>query len=252
MKQLFLLVIGLCMAFNCSHSNPISGAADDVNSGSLFGQLMTDGKKIGDTVTVALFDGDTSANLAKQKAVKKDPVRAMKSFNGSYEFDSLPAGSYRVEVTKDSIVIGGERKIKLGTNERKEINITVVIIINQTFNIWTDNSKNVTINNFYLDNGKVAKSDSGYVISFAKSDTVLVKVDVSKDGSSRTFTMRVIRKADGTTVIETVDAPADIKVTPGTKPATADIGVLQIDLMKPGTTDIKVTFDTSAVPKKSD
>lgn len=251
MKQLFLMVICMCMAFNCSHNNRVTGAADDVNSGTLFGQLLTDGKKITDTVTIALFDGDTAGSLAKQKAGKKEPLCTTKSFDGSYKFDSLTAGMYRVEVTKDSIVIGGERHIELKRNEQKEVNITVVIIINQTFNIWTDNSKNVTINNFYLDNGKVEKSDSGYVLSFAQCDTVVVKVDISKDGYSRTMIIRFIRKPDGTTAIETVDAPDDIKVTKGTKPATGDIGA-RIGIMTPGAINIEATFDTSTAPKKSD
>lgn len=251
MKHLILLVIGICLAFNCGHNNKVSGAADDVNSGSLFGKLLTDGKQITDTVTVALFEEDSTDALAKRMAGKKEPLCTAKSIDGSYEFDSLLAGNYRIEVTRDSIVIGGERNIKLGRNERKEINITVVIIINQTFNIWTDNSQSIVINNFYTDNGRIQKTDSGYVLSSVPSDTTIFKVEITRNGVTETVTARIVRHEDGSSVFEIIDAPIDVVITQGTTPADAFLGTISIGIGAPGTMNVETSFDTGSVPKKS-
>jgi hypothetical protein len=251
MKQLFLLVFVLCMTFNCSNNSQISGAADDVNSGSLFGQLLSDGKKTSDTVSVSLFDEDTTASLTKQKAGKKNSLYTTMSFDGSYEFDSLPAGNYRVEVTKNSIVIGGERNIKLDRNEQKQVNITVVIIINQTFNIWTDNIQNVIINNFYIDNGKIEKTDGGYVLSSVPSDTIVFKVEITRNGKTEIVTIMVVRHDDGTSTFEIIDAPIDVVITPGTTPADGFLGILTIGIGSPGSMTVETVFDTGSVPNKS-
>ena len=42
MKHLFLIAIIIAAFFNCSLHRRTAGTADDVNNGSLFGQLLTD------------------------------------------------------------------------------------------------------------------------------------------------------------------------------------------------------------------
>jgi hypothetical protein len=254
MKHLLFISFSIAALFSCARHDRISGTADDVNSGSLFGRLLTDDTTtIDDTVVVSLYDGDTSGGLAKARSDGKEPLRSLLSCDGAYEFDSLAAGTYRIEVTKDSIVIGEERGIELDRNERKEVNITIVIIINQTFNIWTDESQHITVNNFYIDNGKIVKSDSGYVLSFAETDTLIFEIEIDKDGETSIVTVRIIRNEDGNTSFEIIDSgEADVTITPGTGPATGYLGDITIDIKDPGTVDVESTFDTSGVPTKSE
>jgi hypothetical protein len=224
MRHIIIIAFITSVLFNCSQQNPVSGTADDVNNGSLFGQLLTDGKKTDDTVMVYLYVSNTSGGLAKIQTAEKEPVRSMKSCNGSYEFDSLPPGDYRIEVTKDSIAVGETRGIKLVRNERKEINITIVIIINQTFNIWTDQSQNITINNFYIDNGKVEKADTGYVLAVTETDTALLKIEITVNGTPRIIDVQVIRQQDGRLEFQAINGSTDMIIENSTpeKPASLD------------------------------
>jgi hypothetical protein len=246
---LFAVVSGVLFDCSCSKKNPMAGTVDDANSGALLGKLMTNGKQIGDTVTVCLFDEDTSAGLPKTASEKKEPMRTLISYNGMYEFDSLAAGNYGIEVTKDSIMVGKEHGIKLGRNEHKEVNITIVIIINQTFNIWTDQSQNMTINNFYIDNGKVEKADSGYVLSFAQTDTLVFKIEANKNSQTIILRARIIRHPDGTTTFDIIDAPEGVVITPG---PIGYLGAVTISIKEPGTITIESSFDTSGAPRRSE
>jgi hypothetical protein len=255
MKHLLFISFIIAALLTCARHDRISGTADDVNSGSLFGQLLTDDSTtIDDTVMVSLYDGDTSGGLAKVREGGKEPLRSLLSCDGAYEFDSLAAGTYRIEVTRDSIVIGEKRGIELDRNERKEVNITIVIIINQTFNIWTDQSQHITINNFYIDNGRIVKTDSGYVLSFAETDTLVFEIEIEMDGETSIVKVRIIRHSDGTTTFEIIDSEegVDVTITSGTGPATGYLGDITIDIKDPGTVDIESTFDTSGVPTRSE
>jgi hypothetical protein len=254
MKHLLLLAVIIGVLINCSRNNDVAGTADDVNSGSIFGMLLTEEEPIDDTVTVSLYsDNDTADGLSKVRAESDTALKTIVSYDGTYNFDSLAAGDYRVEVIKDSIVVGEKRGITLKRGQEKEVNITIVIIINQTFNIWTDESQNITINNFYIDNGSIVKSDSGYVLTSAESDTIVFKIEIEKDGDTSIITVRIIRHEDGSTTFEIIDGEDDIDVTitAGSGPAEGYLGDITIDVKELGTTEIESTFDTSGVPEKS-
>ncbi len=250
MKQILIIAFIIGIAVTCARNRDITGTTDDVNSGQIVGELLKDGKKIDDTVTVSLYyNSDTISGLAKARPSFRKPPLTMRSFNGGYKFDTLDTGTYRIEVTKDSIVIGEQRDIRIDSGDSIEVNITINIIINQTFNIWTDQSQNITINNFYIDNGKVEKSDSGYVLSFAETDTLVFEIEIEKNGETSIVKVRIIRWTDGTTTFEVIEGTDDITVTPGAK---GHLGDITIDIEEPGTVDIESTFDTSAVPRKSE
>ena len=232
------------------------GTVDDVNSGSIFGMLLSDEDAVtDDTVTVSLYSGDDSdEGVAKVTAGDREPIKTFTSIDGSYEFNSLPEGTYDVIVTKNDVVIGSEKGIRLKHKERKEVDITIVFIINQTFNIWTDNSQNITVNNIYIDNGSIKKIDSGYVLTTAETDTLIFKMEVEKDEHTSTITVRSIRNEDGTATFEIIDSDNEeikVTITPGTGPATAFLGDITIHMDEPGTTEIESIFDTSDVPEKS-
>lgn len=252
MKHLWVIFLILGALFSCNRKSNVAGTADDVNSGSIFGELLSDsGTTIDDTVTVFLYaDDDTAEGLSKVTAKKDSALKKQTCHDGTYSFDSLAAGDYRVEVIKDSIIVGEKRGIALKRGQEKEVNITIVIIINQTFNIWTDESQEFTINNFYINNGTIIKSDSGYVLTTTENDTLVFEIEIEKDGDTSIVTVRIIRNEDGTTDFEIIDSDEEVEVTI-TEGAKGYLGDIIIDLKEPGMTEVESTFDTTDVPEKS-
>jgi hypothetical protein len=213
MKHLFLIALIVGILFKCT--SKVAGTIDDANSG-IIGTLFTDNEKhIDDTVTVSLYALDTAGGLGKISSKQTEPFKTMIATDASYRFDSLKAGVYRVVVTKDDIIIGQQDSIRLESNETKTINITVVIIINQTFNISIDNSQDITINNFFIDNGKVEKADSGYILTSAETDTVYIVIEIEKDGEPDTITVQMVRDKDGISRFEVIESNGGITVTSG-------------------------------------
>jgi hypothetical protein len=258
MKHLLLITLFALASLFCSKiGNGITGTADDTNSGSIFGMLLTkDSTSIKNTVTVALYAlSDTANGLSKRAEKSREPIKTVKCSDGSYEFDSLAAGTYGIIITRDSIVIGKEEIITLDEGEHKEINITVVVLIKQTINIWnTDNSQSIIINNIYMENGTIEKQDSGYVLTAAESDTLIFKIDIEKDDDTSTVTALIIRNEDGSSNIEIIDSEdkeVKVTITPGTGPATGYLGEITINIKETGTAEIESVFDTTGVPVKS-
>lgn len=253
MKKFLLFSAIFFMVFNCSRSDRISGTADDVNSGSIYGQLLAeaDGLKTDDTVSVILYAENETGALSKVCSDSKEPLDSLISTDGTYLFDSLIAGTYHIEVRKNGIVIGDEKNIALNRNEHKQVNITIVIIINQTFNIWTDESENITVNNFYIDNGKIEKSDSGFVVSFAQTDTLVFEIEIEKAGEKSRVNARIIRNPDGTTSFEVIEDTNDLVIIPTDDPSSGYIN-LTIVIKEPGIIDMESTFDQDGIPKQSE
>lgn len=255
MKLNLLIVLLIVVNLVCTqNSADIAGTADVTNSGKIFGKLLNEDKTVvDDTVTVTLYAVNiNAAGLAKRTAQKNIPIKTCHSTDGYYEFDSLVTGMYEIVATKEDIAIGEEKAITLGINERKEINITIVIIINQTFNIWTDNNQNIVINNFYMNNGSVEKTDSGYVLSYAETDTLIMELEIKKDDIISTVKVRVIRQSDGTSTFEVIEGSDELIITQGTEPLNGYIGDLIISIKNPGAINVESNFDTSAVPVKSE
>ncbi|MBN1758671.1 MAG: hypothetical protein JW863_10155 [Chitinispirillaceae bacterium] len=260
MKHFLLFTVVLCLLSTCSKKNPVdsdrAGTVEDVHSGTITGNLLTkDGTTIDDTVTVLLYSMENSdSGLSKRLASGDSLIEAFLSTDGTYEFDSLNEGVYRMEVTKKEIIIGRKDDIRLEKDEKKNIDITITIIINQTFNIWnTDNSQNITINNFTIINGTVVKSDSGYILTTAETDTFTFDAEIEINGDTSNVTIRIIWKDDGSVTIDIVDGDEDdeLIVTPDPNPPKGYIGTIDINITEPGLMEIETVFDTSGVPKKS-
>ncbi len=214
LKWILCIAVATGVMFNCSDKK-VAGTADDASSGTILGELVTNGATIGDTVTVCLYKDGGDRSLTKKPAQVTAPLRSQVSMNGAYEFDSLSAGTYRIEVTRDSLVVGSADGIALNRNEHKTVNITIVIIINQIFNIRIDESR--TVNNFYIENGKIVKTDSGYALIFAAADTFGFQMAITTGADTSTVEVLAIRNNDGTMTFKTVDSTADVAITPGTQ-----------------------------------
>ena len=217
MKRLLFLTLLTAFSLICSKDGGnVAGTVDDTNSGSLFGRLLTKAsEKTTDTVTVELYAWADTGEAPAEQTDKDVPLRTLTCTDGSYEFDSLAAGTYTIMVIREGIVIGGKDAVTLKENEDKEVDITIVIIINQTFNIrYTDNSRNITIININMDNGTIEKQDSGYMMTTAENDTLTFNMEIEKDGDTGTVTARIIRDEYGNPKVEIVDGEDEnIKVT---------------------------------------
>ncbi len=259
MKQLLFITLIAAFTLLCNRGGNVAGTADDTNAGSLFGKLLTeDNEKSNDTVTVELYAWvDNAEELSKRSDKKNEPLKTLICTDGSYEFDSLSAGIYDIVVTREGVVIGGKDSLTLKMSEHREVDITIVIIIKQTFNITTvNNNQNITINNIHMDNGVIERLDSGYVMTTAENDTLYFTMDIIKDNDTSTVTARIIRNEDGSAEIEIIetengDEEIEVVITPGTKPATGYLGEIVIDLKEPGTVKVDSEFDDSGKPEKS-
>jgi hypothetical protein len=190
-----LPILLVFFAIMCSKSGGnLAGTVTDTNSGTISGLVLNKGTKYQDSVFVSLYSGDTSAN----------PSESMITANGEFRFDSLAAGTYSIRVTKDSLVLGQELGIELAKGENKTVNITIIIIINQTFYITNiNNNQTVTINNYYFTGGSgiLDSSAGGYLVAtFTQKDTIYLVVELTTGGSTDTVTIVFVRQQDGTYV----------------------------------------------------
>lgn len=184
-----LVVPFICCFFVMCSKDHLAGTVTDTNSGSITGFVLNNNEVFKDSITLSLFLNDT---VVKQAVFSR----------GEYSFDSLQAGTYSIGVFKDSILIGKEQLIKLNTNEKKTINIQVVIIINQIFNIVNiNNIDNVIINKFYIvgTSGTLDSLGCGtYKVSFTEKDTVNLKLFVSSIITEDTLSVTFVKQSDGT------------------------------------------------------
>jgi hypothetical protein len=199
-KCLYFLVL-LLFALLCSKSGDnVAGTATDANSGSIAGLVLNDGNKYQDSITVSLYSGDTI--LAKRIVSATNPSESIVTDNGEFKFDNLPAGTYSIRVTKDSLVVGQEIGISLSKGEDKVVNIIIVVIINQTFNITNiNNNQNVIINNFYFKGatGYLDSTASGQIVAtFTETDKVYITMEVTTSGQTDTVTIAFVKQADST------------------------------------------------------
>jgi len=242
--SIILALIGIIMS--CSES-PITGTGEDVVTGSstIFGKLLTDGETADEEATVSLYRRNSGNNLAKTEADGSESLIAtMETDDAAYSFDSLAAGTYRIEVTRQGIVIGGEEDIELDEDEDREINITIVFIINQTFNIAMQ--QNVTINNFIIENGQVTVSDDGYVLVFAETDTFTFAIEIDNDGETETVEVVSVQDDDGNFTVEPAESTDAIAITTTRvviDEDEAEITAAEID----AATACPITFENSSI-----
>jgi hypothetical protein len=198
-----LPILLVFFAIMCSKSGGnLAGTVTDTNSGTISGLVLNKGTKYQDSVFVSLYSGDTI--LAKRTVTSANPSESMITANGEFRFDSLAAGTYSIRVTKDSLVLGQELGIELAKGENKTVNITIIIIINQTFYITNiNNNQTVTINNYYFTGGSgiLDSSAGGYLVAtFTQKDTIYLVVELTTGGSTDTVTIVFVRQQDGTYV----------------------------------------------------
>ena len=126
-------------------------------------------------------------------------------------------------------------------------NIELSVIINQTFNILIDQSTNITVNNVTINNGRIEKSDSGYVLTSIKTDTLVFTIEITREDDTDTVHVRIIRNGDGTVSFEIVENDVEIIVVDSDK---SKPGVATITIGKPGTVEVEARFDKENVPEK--
>jgi hypothetical protein len=213
-----LPVLLISFAVMCSKSGGnLSGTATDANSGSIAGLVLNEGKKYQDSVTVSLYSGATI--LAKRTVSSANPSDSMVTSTGQFKFDSLAAGIYSIRVTKDSLVVGQELGIELSKGENKSVNITIVIIINQTFNITNiNNNQNITINNYYFSRGTgiLDSTATGQLVAtFTITDTVYLTINLTTEGITDTVALVFVKQPDGTYTSLPIKTVLPIVVTDG-------------------------------------
>jgi hypothetical protein len=202
MKKVIPLLL-LMLTLDCSKcNNNLAGTVTDTNSGSITGKVLSEGANFKDTVKVLLFSG--SKILAKTGMVSGKSLDSMVTNSGLYTFDSLSEGNYSIRVVKDGLVLKDTLDVKLAKAEKKTVDITIVIIINQMFNITNiNNNQNVTINNFYFvgsSGNLIHTSDGNYSVTFAVSDTVRMKAEIAVEGKKETINIIYVKLLDGSYV----------------------------------------------------
>jgi len=247
MKHLILPVLLFILTVSCS--NKSAGTEIEVNTGSIFGTLLTNDKKIEDTVIVSLYFKATDLS-GSPASVNDDPVASVVSGNGTYRFENVDFDKYRVAVFSDSLIVGISDIIDLNSeNPEQKHDIAVAVIIDQTFNISIDNSTSIAINNFTINNGKVSQLDSAFILSFPDTDTTEFEMEITDGDSVETVTARIIMDADGIARFEIVKSELDIALFPGTSAPDGIPGPVTITVEESGTLTIESTFKTEDMPK---
>ncbi|MBN1756889.1 MAG: DUF1565 domain-containing protein [Chitinispirillaceae bacterium] len=248
MKTVYILLLIIAVIMSCTES-PVTSSGDEVVTGSssIFGTLLTDGKPSDEEATVSLYLENSGSRLSRLHANTGDSLIAtIETSDAAYSFDELSAGTYRIEVSREGIVIGEETNIALDENEDRKIDITIVIIINQTFNISTT-EQNITINNFFIENGKVTASDSGYTLIFADTDTITFEIVLDNGGTTETIPVTVVDKGDGNFTIEVPDSTDAITITTTETTIPPDSVQTINNALLNAATNCPIAFDNSAI-----
>ncbi len=195
----------------CSNDK-IAGTADDVNSGSIVGSIMRDPRAAEDTVTVCLYRADTAKALVKRGTGSEAPLQTLKTAGTAYRFDSLAAGSYRIHVLSDGIVVGRRDDIALTRGKRDTIDIGTTVVIKVMLSVQA--GENVTVTNVSIDNGKIKKLEGGYVLSVAEVDTQSFELAFDRNGVSNTALVRIILQNNGIAKFEPMTDSLSPVLTP--------------------------------------
>jgi len=224
MKRLIRLSIFILLTLlYCSSLNPENaGTTSEIKSGTIYGMVICENDTLKEEVIVELYIGDTVPNTSKRSVAASNLVDTDTTRNLEYCFDSLNTNVYSLRALQHGVEIGKKEGISLipaKPSDSLRININVVIIIQQTFFITTDKSSRITINNFYINNTPVTPDTAGnYPATFAGTDTQFVTIDYVNDGLHQQLQGLLIKKADGTYQIESIDtlAPIIIVLLPDT------------------------------------
>jgi hypothetical protein len=209
MRNLLFIPLFLCALLYCSNDR-IAGTADDVNTGSILGSIIKDPRSINDTVIVSLYRGDSSNGFPAHKTT---PLKTLKTIAGDYRFDSLAVGVYRVDVQNDSIIVGEKNNISLDSDQNATVDIRTVPVINIMMSIQSD--QNIIVTGISIENGKIKKLESGYVLKIAGVDTQSFEIKFDQNGNPCTTQVQIILGDDGTAAFK--PATTSITITPSYK-----------------------------------
>jgi hypothetical protein len=205
MKTVLYCVLPLCLLLYCM--SPNSGTDHEASTGSITGKVICEKDSLKSEVVVELYQGDTvPGGLGKAAQSAGSFLKRVTTEDLTYKFDTLQEGTYSMQVLQDGLVIGKKEGVKLNHNDTININITVVIIIQQTFIINVDNSQHITINNFFINNSRIIPDSTGkYPATFAGKDTLPVIIEYVQNGLAKTSHAFLIRNADGSYRIVVID-----------------------------------------------
>jgi len=212
-RVLNLILVSLTLMCSKSGGN-FAGTATDVNSGEITGLVLNQGKKYQDSVVVSLYSGSTI--LSKQTVTSGNQSQSVSTTNGEFKFDNLATGDYSIKVTKGNMVLSENLNIALSQGEQKVVNINIIIVVNQIFNITNIYSnQNVTINNYYF-NGITGELDSlengKYKATFIAVDTVNMNAVLVTGSQNDTISIVFVKQSDGTYISLPLNTTLPIKV----------------------------------------
>lgn len=177
---------------SCSNSGDTAGVTGTETK--IYGQVQDSTGAVVPNARVALF------KLVKDstQAASIDTVQWSETVAtaGTYAFDSLDAGTYLLRALGDSTFLGFSDPVSVAQGEQRQVNITVIVVIQQNFNI----TQNIQIENIWVvgDNALVSAADGSvqllsdgqggqliYVVVRGTNgpDTLAYKVEVTDQGA---------------------------------------------------------------------
>ena len=203
MKQfiLFLSII-ITVLLVCNPNEPVGGNGSEVSTGTIAGELVSDGQPIDYPVTVFLNYPDDSTPLAKTTASEKAPADSMISTDGTYRFDSLPAGDYHITVFNDVVIVGDTNVVLENDSDSVNVDITITTIIIQYITITNiENNNDYSVNNYYIDNGHIETIDEKLKITTAEFDSLEFELELVHDTDTGMVKVKLINSDSGLIVV---------------------------------------------------
>jgi hypothetical protein len=221
MKKILLLIsLLVSISLRCvTTTSPSAGTSDDVNTGSIYGKITCKKDTISGEITVELYKGDTIDSIpgglrkTAQRAIK--PLKSLITKNLEFSFDSLDSGAYSIRSLKEGMVIGDTEPIYLTPHEHKAMTMIVLTVIHQTFYLSIDNSQNIAVNYFYINNSPIPPDSANrYRAAFLGKDSLIVTIDYSRNKADGRMLGRLIRNANRTYRIVPFDNVTPIIIIP--------------------------------------
>ena len=229
MNHIVLLLSIIAVFISCSIQQ--AGTLDDVGAGSVSGHLVTDDNiPVDYPVTVSLYKEKLTTGTAATTGLRKkaadsgNPVRMLTTGDGTYRFDSLSNGEYRILVRDDDINVGEINGISVTGDETETDTLPVKETVSIPLSITGNGSKNLTVANSLIDNCKVTGNDSGYTVKTVKSDTFVFKLVVQQEYAIDTVEVKTT--IDETAVhYELLDSSATFTIA--ATPAVSETGLAE-------------------------
>ncbi len=176
-SRIFKVGIFACIALlSCdSGKSKVSGSVTDVHTALIRGIVQDSVGNLGDGTAYLYARKQLPNSLAMDSTI----LDSMTIVDGGFQFDSLLAGPYSIEVVREGIRIGATEGIELADGEERNIVIQITVIIQQNFYI-TNVDNSTTILNVILPSGSAQLDSLGLLtLQFAPElvDTVWAQVN---------------------------------------------------------------------------